>query len=295
MDQVDIDSTANNSVATEDDQDSVTIETQVADLSLTKTVDNPTPGQQDNVTFTLTLTNQGPDDATAVTVRDVLPTGFTFVSADPSTGTYEPVTGLWTLANVPNLTTPTLRIVATANSAAPLTNTAEVFAVRQFDPDSSAGNQIAGEDDQASVIVTPRVVDIAVSATVDNVEPLEDEVITITFTTANEGTIGASGLVATALVPQGLTILSAVPSSGVYDPTTGRWTIGTLAEGTSATLTVSASVDARGLREVPIEVVELDQFDVDSVPDNQVEAEDDQETLLIRAPRLLSKRLFLSR
>ena len=139
------------------------------------------------------------------------------------------------------------------------------------------------------------MVDIAVSATVDNDEPMIGDVITITFSTINEGTVGATGLTARATIPDGLTILSAVPSLGVYDPLTGRWEIGSLAGGASTTLTVTVSVDERGFREVPIEVIELDQFDVDSIPGNNVEAEDDQQTLIIRAPRLLSKRLFLSR
>ena len=295
LDQFDIDSTAGNNVITEDDQASIQITTQVADLSIQKTVDNPLPTQSENVTFTLTLTNNGPDDATEVSVRDILPTGLTFVSATPSAGTYDPVTGLWIIDTVPNLTTPTLQIVATATSAIPQTNTAEVFSASQFDPDSTPGNTIAGEDDQASVSVTPLVVDIAVSASVDIEEPMIDDVITITFETLNEGTIGATGLTARATLPAGLTILSAVPSVGVYDPVTGRWEIGMLASGGTTTLTVTARVDERGFREVPIEVIELDQFDVDSSPDNNVEAEDDQQTLLIRAPRLLSKRLFLSR
>ena len=295
LDQFDIDSTAGNNQDGEDDQSSVDIDTQFADLSLVKGVVNSSPTQGENAVFTLTLTNNGPDDATNVSVRDVLPIGLTFVSATPSVGSYEPITGLWTLPTVPSLTTPTLQIVAQVTSATSLTNTAEVFAADQFDPDSTPGNLIAGEDDQSSAVVTPLVVDIAVSAMVDNDEPLVDEVITFTFTATNEGTVGASGLVARALIPAGLTILSAVPSVGIYDPTTGLWTIGSLASGASTTLTVVASVDERGFRDVPIEVIELDQFDVDSVPGNGVELEDDQETLVIRAPRLLSKRLFLSR
>lgn len=47
----------------------------VADLSLTQTVDNPSPNVGDNVTFTLTLTNAGPDAATNVSVIDALTYG----------------------------------------------------------------------------------------------------------------------------------------------------------------------------------------------------------------------------
>jgi hypothetical protein len=42
------------------------------DLKLTKTVDNPNPMVGDIVTFTITVTNNGPDPATGVVVKDSL-------------------------------------------------------------------------------------------------------------------------------------------------------------------------------------------------------------------------------
>jgi uncharacterized repeat protein (TIGR01451 family) len=60
---------------------SATVIPQQADLSITKTVSNPTPNVGDTVTFTVTLSNLGPNTATNVTVNDLLPAGLTFVSA----------------------------------------------------------------------------------------------------------------------------------------------------------------------------------------------------------------------
>jgi uncharacterized repeat protein (TIGR01451 family) len=69
-------------------------------LSLTKTGDKTTvtPGQ--NIIYTLTLTNASATTATNVKVQDQLPAGVTFVSATPSSGTYNAITGLWTLPSV---------------------------------------------------------------------------------------------------------------------------------------------------------------------------------------------------
>ena len=64
-----------------------------ADLSVTKTVSDATPNVGDQITFTVTLSNQGPDAATGVEVTDLLPAGLTFVSATPSQGTYNNVSG----------------------------------------------------------------------------------------------------------------------------------------------------------------------------------------------------------
>ena len=60
----------------EDDGDGAeTTPNALVDLELDKSVDNPTPNVGDNVTFTLTVTNDGPDGATNVVVTDQLPAG----------------------------------------------------------------------------------------------------------------------------------------------------------------------------------------------------------------------------
>jgi uncharacterized repeat protein (TIGR01451 family) len=65
-----------------------------ADLSLDNSVSNAAPAADTNVTFTLTLGNAGPDSATGVVVKDLLPSGFTYVSHTASVGTYAATTGL---------------------------------------------------------------------------------------------------------------------------------------------------------------------------------------------------------
>src|SRR5262249_20808922 len=50
-----------------------------ADLAVTKTVNDPTPNVGDTIAYTVTLTDNGPDDATNVALQDVLPAGLTFV------------------------------------------------------------------------------------------------------------------------------------------------------------------------------------------------------------------------
>jgi uncharacterized repeat protein (TIGR01451 family) len=63
------------------------------DLSLTKTVNDPTPPVGTNVTFTVTVSNaNGFSTATNVTVTDVLPAGLTYVS-DNGGGAYDSGTG----------------------------------------------------------------------------------------------------------------------------------------------------------------------------------------------------------
>src|SRR5262245_50190065 len=66
-----------------------------ADLQVAKAVSNATPNVGDTITFTVTLTDNGPDPATNVQVTDLLPVGLSFVSATPSQGTYDHSAGVW--------------------------------------------------------------------------------------------------------------------------------------------------------------------------------------------------------
>ena len=79
-----------------------------ADTAIKKAITDPdeeaqesfefTPGQR--VTYTLTLTNNGPGAATGVTASDQLPAGVAFVSAQGD-GSYDPATGVWDLSDAP--------------------------------------------------------------------------------------------------------------------------------------------------------------------------------------------------
>jgi uncharacterized repeat protein (TIGR01451 family) len=150
----------------------VSVSTEVADLELTQTVSNPTPAANTNVTFTITLTNKGPNNPTGVKVIDSLPTGLTFVSATPSVGTYNASTGIWDLGAataVASGTTKTLTIVAKVNQGGTIANTAQISASGLPDLDSTPNNSIATEDDQATVSITstaPVITDNRITGTV---------------------------------------------------------------------------------------------------------------------------------
>jgi uncharacterized repeat protein (TIGR01451 family) len=127
-----------------------------ADLSLTKTADNAAPLINQNVTFTLNVSNAGPTNTSGVIVRDLLPAGFSFVSATPAAA-YDSATGLWTVGTINSGSSATLQIVARVTASGALTNTAEVNASAVTDPDSTPNNNNATEDDQASVLLGVRV------------------------------------------------------------------------------------------------------------------------------------------
>ena len=114
------------------------------DRKITITVDNSTPPIGTNVTFTLVAGNLGPDATTGVSVSDILPAGYTFVSATPTTGSY--AAGVWSGFGLVNGGNSTLTIIATVNAAGNHANTAAITGIEN---DPVAGNN------SSTVSITP--------------------------------------------------------------------------------------------------------------------------------------------
>ncbi len=278
---LDPNSTPNNNNIFENDQDSAgTTPIPASDLALTKTVDNEFPDVGSNVTFTVTLTNDGPSDATNVVVSDALPSGYTYIS-DDSGGTYSSASGLWNVGAVIAGNNAVLNVTAQVNATGNYVNSAEVIAAIQLDPDSTPGNNVLAEDDQDEQSTTPRAVtDISVTKTADNLSPLVGDQIVFTVTVNNAGPNDASGLVIEDALASGYSFVSATTSSGIYDGITGGWALSNIANGASETLQITALVLASGDYRNTAELIALDTFDPDSTPDNKLNSEDDQDTVV---------------
>ncbi|MEX2177008.1 MAG: DUF11 domain-containing protein [Pirellulaceae bacterium] len=283
VNEADPNSTPNNGVPAEDDRDSVTVDAVSADLSLELTVDDPAPNVGDDVTYTLTLTNGGPDAATGVEVTDLLPAGLDFVSATPSgSTTYNETTGLWTIGTVNSAGTATLTIVATVVSSAAIDNTAEVTAADLVDPDSTPGDG-AGDDFDSALVDAAAAADLSLAKDVDDLFPDAGEDVTFTIVVTNDGPDQATGVVVTDLLPTGLDFVSATPSGATtYDDATGLWTIGAIADGATATLSIVATVSGTLPLVNTAEVTAVNEFDPDSTPDD--DTGDDFATVTITAP-----------
>ncbi len=107
-----------------------------SDITIAKTVDNPTPSVQDNVTFTITVHNNGTGNFYDVVVSELLPGGYVFVGAAASDGTtYDNVSGIW---NIPMLLagkTVTLEITATVMGTGNYLNIATITGSNPIDTD----------------------------------------------------------------------------------------------------------------------------------------------------------------
>lgn len=111
--------------------------TVTADLNVAKTVDNPAPAEGGTVNYTVTVSNAGPGPATVVQIIDLLPAGVTLVSAIPTQGTYDGVSGDWFVGTIPAGGNVSLTLQASVDAGAggsTITNTASVDFLSQNDP-----------------------------------------------------------------------------------------------------------------------------------------------------------------
>jgi uncharacterized repeat protein (TIGR01451 family) len=216
----------------------ISFDAPVADIGVAKVISDPTPSVGTNVTFTLTASNDGPDDAPAVEITDALPDGYTYVS-DTGAGAYDSATGVWTVGPLANGASDTLDIVATVNNSGSYANTATVTGTGVDDPNPA--------NDSSTVTPTPvNEADLSLTKTVAPAEPQVGDNVTFTLTVTNGGVGGATGVAVLDQLPTGLTYVSDAPSQGGYAPATGIWSVGALANGDTATLAIVATVEPTG-------------------------------------------------
>src|SRR5262249_54131488 len=157
---------------------------------------------------------------TNVTVTDLLPSGLTLVSFNPAQGSYAPGTGVWMVGSLANGAQTTLTLTATVGSSAAQTNQASITHSDQFDPNTGNNSATATE--------TPQQADLQIRKGVSNATPNVGDPITFTVTLTDNGPDPATNVRVGDLLPAGLTFVSATPSQGTYDNTSGVWEVGTV-------------------------------------------------------------------
>ena len=119
----------------------------VADLSLVKNVNNSTPLIGTQVVFTLTVTNDGPSNATNITVVDTVPNGFSGISSISSGGVAVGNVITWSGLNLNNGASIDLTFTVTVDASGVYNNLAEITAVDQTDSDSTPNNGVDTDSD----------------------------------------------------------------------------------------------------------------------------------------------------
>lgn len=203
-----------------------------ANLALTKT-DSPDPvAAGSNLTYTISVTNTGPDGATGVSVTDTLPAGATFVSATASQGTGCTGAAIVTcnLASLANAATATVTIVVTPTAAGTITNSAIVTA-NEADPNPA--NNTATAVTAVNAVSSDLIVSMLRAPNASGA----GSTISVNDTTKNQGT-GSAGASTTNF------FLSSDASLDASDVFLGSRSVPGLAVGASNTGTTPVSVPA---------------------------------------------------
>ncbi len=198
----------------------------VPEINLEKTVDNEIPNFGDNVTYTVTVTNDGIGDANNVVITDVLDKGLKFLNATGNF-TYDEKTGTitWTV-DLAKGETKIFNVNVTVLGYGVLPNTVAV------------GNKTAVRNITVPEIITVKEVN---SSDIH----IGDE-ITYTITVSNSGKINATNVVIRDILPEGLKFINA-SNGGVYDSVTGiiTWILNITANST-VDLTADVCVNKSG-------------------------------------------------
>jgi uncharacterized repeat protein (TIGR01451 family) len=197
-----------------------------------------------NLTYTAIITNNGPQAATGVTLTDSLPAGVTFVSATSSQGNCMQTAGTVTcnLGTMAWSATARVTIVVTPGVAGPITNTVSV-----------AGNEpdpIQANNSATRIVTVNPIADIAVTVA-GTPDPIPAGTnLTYTATVRNNGPFTATGVILSSGLPVDVMFVSITSSQGSC-----TWTpfhrvitcsLGTLANGSTATVTLIATSGALG-------------------------------------------------
>ena len=121
-----------------------------ADLSVSNGVNNSEPTLNEQVSFAISVTNAGPSMATGIEVSALLPFDLFFDSAQLTQGIYDDFDGLWLVGSLMPGQSADMVLNAVVETTDPVSLTVEVVAGDQLDPDSTPGNGVSGEDDQAT-------------------------------------------------------------------------------------------------------------------------------------------------
>jgi gliding motility-associated-like protein/uncharacterized repeat protein (TIGR01451 family) len=224
--------------------DSTTV-SRILDLVLAKTA-SPKPAVAGSpLTYTITLTNNGPAillPGDTVTLTDNVPAGFTASGYTASAGTYNSTTGKWTGQTLSVGQSATITIAGTVN--ANYTGNSLINTVTGTPPTGTTDPTPPTGTDTTTV---NRVIDFSLSKTSSPNPAVIGQALTYTITLSNAGPgamVPGDTITLTDNLPAGFTANTYTPATGTYNSATGQWTGFSLPVGQSITLTIAGTVSA---------------------------------------------------
>ena len=208
------------------------------DLFVKKYVNNRTPDFGEIIKWSVVVSNNGPDVATNVQVKDLLDEGLIFVKSSLTKGNYDVESGIWTIDSLAPMINETLDIYCKVNKSGKILNLVSVNST-QYD-----WNESNNHDNESVDVI--KVADLSVIKLINNSNPNYNDLIKWTIIVSNNGPNAATGVVVNDLLPNAVEYISSNPSKGVYNPVSGIWDIGNLDVGEELQLDIVSKIVKTG-------------------------------------------------
>lgn len=206
------------------------------------------PGGQ--VRYTIHLTNTGSYPVAGATFADTLPAHTTYVSSATDNGVASFATPALSVTGINLASGARATIQLTVQLDSPLRNVTQISnqGVVNYDSNQGGVNNTTLQTDgdpampgqQPTYTAIPHT-DLAVTKTVDNNHPTETGTVVYTVRVLNQGLALAENVTVTDTAPSSLTVTGATATAGAY--ANSIWSVGSLASGADATLTLTATVN----------------------------------------------------
>lgn len=204
-------------------------------------------GEESTLTFTVTNLPSNPSQSN-ISFTDVFPSEITLVSApnwvmsNGCSATFlgnpgDNFAGVTDLVFPDGVASCTFSVVVTSNTPGVYLNDTNNFEDQNNIDTSQTNATLTVLDDNSNV-------DIEILKDVSPQEASIGDQVTFQITTTNLGTTEATAIEVQDIFPEGMSFISATPSAGTFDTSTFLWTINTLANNQSETLTIVAQVSS---------------------------------------------------
>lgn len=248
-----------------------------SDVSVARTGTAPTSDLGTQFTYSVQVTNNGPDAASNVRLTEDLGPGQSLVS----------VTG-------GSFTRTSAGFVADTAALAPGANVKYDITVFSFQAgslptfssvtsdtaDFDLSNNVFTGINTVNTIASPPA-DLEITQTVSNANPDVGDQITLTLSVLNRGPGTATVIRVLDKLPAGLSFVSASADLGTYNSATGVWDVGNLLPNATVQLRIRANVASGTRLANTAEIIAVDETDPDSTPNNNLPTEDDQTSVEI--------------
>ena len=201
------------------------------DLSINITCNNLNPRVNENVTYTITIRNNGVIDVDNVLVYNNLPFSLTY---DTSTPTYSPISKLWLITNLTKGATETLNITINHTNSGIFNYTVNITCdAIETDTTNNIDNiTITVQDDN----------DLITIFTVNNNTMLDEDILNFTITVYNNGTYNNTNVKVYTNLPS----TNIYTDSGFFDTNMGIWDVGNLTAYENKTINILVNITQVG-------------------------------------------------